>query len=864
MATPGPIGPMTDTSAIRPQLQRVGPPTGSPGPARPLPPAPRGMPPPRVGARPPSQPLQAVAPPPVRRPPPDGGPPPTHEAEGYFRTDVEGLRGLAIALVVAFHAAPTLLPGGFTGVDVFFVISGFVITALLVRELEGRGRIDFPTFYARRVRRLLPAAVLALGATLLLSAWIIPPLDLPRVAGDGVASALSVANFRFALAQGDYFQAVASPSPFLHYWSLSVEEQFYLVWPVTLLLAFRIGHRRSVIGAVILAIAVASLALAIVITDSDATWAFYSLPTRAWQLAAGGLLAVAALHRFRSRGVSAALAIVAWAGLAAVVAGGLFLADALAYPGAWALIPTLGATALIAGGDRAFSPGVLLRSAPMRFLGRISYALYLWHWPLLVLPAIALGGDLAPATTVALVALSIAVATVSTFLVEEPIRRGSGHATGRRQAMVVGGLGMALLLSVGVGVGTIGYVTDAAIAESQRVATAGPDDGATDPADPSEAASDPEPEDALIEMGDDLPDAGSEVIGVESLPTTPPADEGVTQTVEPTPTRTPSASPRRRTPRREAEPSPEVESGMGSQATETARPRRRPRPTPSPTPRPQRQPQAKREPPVIRLPGDVKPALFDAPEDEELLRKNGCLHSEEAVVPRECGSGPTQARTTIALVGDSHASHWYPALRAVADDKGWRLETFVKVSCPFMDMPVRNLQMKREYRECARFNANAVAQLKRLKPDLVVTALSRWQHPTKDGDESVGGQAEAMARLLRSVPGRKVVIADVPYPGRDIPACLSKNLRDIRECAVPSYQRVSGGSPLRERLAAKAVGGAFLDFGNVICGGPGTCPVVRGGRIVYRDDHHLTATFSRWLAPSMERALTRILTARRR
>ena len=221
------------------------------------------------------------------------------------------------------------------------------------------------------------------------------------------------------------------------------------------------------------------------------------------------------------------------------------------------------------GRDRALSPGFLLRSAPMRFLGRISYALYLWHWPLLVLPAIALGGDLAPATTVALVALSIAVATVSTFLVEEPIRRGSGHATGRRQAMVVGGLGMALLLSVGVGVGTIGYVTDAAIAESQRVATAGPDDGATDPADPSEAASDPEPEDALIEMGDEIPDGGSEVIGVESLPTTPPADEGVTQTVEPNPTRTPS-HPRADAPR-VARPSPH-------QRSSRARDRKPPRP----------------------------------------------------------------------------------------------------------------------------------------------------------------------------------------------------------------------------------------------------------------------------------------------
>jgi hypothetical protein len=216
-------------------------------------------------------------------------------------------------------------------------------------------------------------------------------------------------------------------------------------------------------------------------------------------------------------------------------------------------------------------------------------------------------------------------------------------------------------------------------------------------------------------------------------------------------------------------------------------------------------------------------------------------------------------------VGDSHASHWYPALREVATQKGWRLVTFVKVSCPFVDMPVRNLQLKREYRECARFNANAVNELKRLRPDLVVTALSRWQHPTESADESVNAQGAALARMLASVPGRKVVIADVPYPGQDVPSCLSKNLRDVRECAVPSWNRVSGGSPARERIAAKAVKGAFLDFGGVICGeATGSCPVVRGGKIVFRDDHHLTATFSRWLAPSMERALTRVLNARSR
>ena len=232
--------------------------------------------------------------------------------------------------------------------------------------------------------------------------------------------------------EGDYFEAVSSPSPFLHYWSLSVEEQFYLVWPVTLLLAFRLGRRRSVIGAVILAIGIASLAAAILLTDIAASWAFYSLPTRAWQLAAGGLLAVAALAplplprrrdgaRERSPGPGSRRSSL----------GSMLLDESLAYPGAWALVPTLGAAALIAGGDRALSPGLLLRTAPMRFLGRISYALYLWHWPLLVLPVVALGGGAGARARASRSSVSRSrVATLSTVLVEEPIRRGVGTGDG--------------------------------------------------------------------------------------------------------------------------------------------------------------------------------------------------------------------------------------------------------------------------------------------------------------------------------------------------------------------------------------------------------------------------------------------------
>jgi hypothetical protein len=213
----------------------------------------------------------------------------------------------------------------------------------------------------------------------------------------------------------------------------------------------------------------------------------------------------------------------------------------------------------------------------------------------------------------------------------------------------------------------------------------------------------------------------------------------------------------------------------------------------------------------------------------------------------------------VALVGDSHASHWFPALSRVANDRGWKVVTFVKVSCPFTDIPVRNLQLKRTYTECARFNENTVEALRRIGPDLVVTALFRYQYPIRAGDASDTAQGAGVARMLDRVPGRKVIIADVPFPGLDVPGCLAKNRLDVRRCEVASYHRTSGGSPARERIAAKRSGGAVINFGPAICAGDGDCPVVSHGMIVYRDEHHLTATFSRWLAPAMERALMRVL-----
>ena len=754
----------------------------------------------------------------------------------HFRPDIEGLRGLAVLLVVVFHAAPNLLGGGFIGVDVFFVISGFLITGLLYRELGRTGRISFSRFYVRRIRRLFPAAALAIAATFLLSALVLSPLALPRVAGDGVAAALSLANIRFALASGDYFNAIVVPSPFLHYWSLSVEEQFYLVWPALLFLVFRVGRARLV-TLIIVAVMVFSLALAVAMTENGANWAFYSLPTRAWQLAVGGLLAIAAIGRFRSVAVSGGLALVGWVGIGAVLLAGFFFDDLLAYPGYWALLPTLGTVAVIAGGDRAGGPGLILSTAPFRFLGRISYALYLWHWPLLVLPAIAYGAELAWPARVALVALAVSIATLSTLLVEEPIRRASMPGSGRPLIWPAARPLLGLALAVVVGVVATNWVTDQAIAESRRGETGATDAGASSRGKPGKVEGD-----ALFESFD-KPDRAAEIEAGAS-PVAP----------NPRPTR----------PRHEVRTAP----SLRPTPTATPRPQRTAKPTPKPTPKPKPDRDGpKRTPrptPVTRLPANVKPTIWDAADDIEALKRNGCLHREELTWPRNCSFGDPRSGFTVALVGDSHASHWFPALQRVANERGWRLETYVKVSCPFTDILVRNLELKRKYKECLAFNENVVSQLRTTKPNLVVTALSRWQHPVDPDDDSPWAQGEGMARMLSRVPGKKVVIADVPYPGQDVPDCLAKNLKDIRPCAVSSSNRTSGGSPARERQAARSSGGVLLDFGDLICGGAQRCPVVRNDMIIFRDHHHLTATFARSLAPALDRALQKVVAKKRK
>ncbi len=361
-----------------------------------------------------------------------------------YRLDIEGLRAVAIVTVVLYHAGVPGLGGGFVGVDVFFVLSGFLITELLWREVQRGGRISFATFYSRRARRILPVSTLVIVATSLLAWRVVPPLELHSVTRDGLASALFVANIRFAAAHTSYL-TVSAPSAFQQYWSLGVEEQFYLIWPAVLLgvsvLATRRGRRpdspATALG-VLAGLSLTSLVACWWLTRVNQPWAFFSLPTRAWELGAGALLALGQPW-IRRLGVGWARGL-GWAGLAAVVYASTRLSSATAYPGLAALLPVGGCAAVVAAGCSPHPWGAerLLGLRPFRFFGRISYALYLWHWPLLVLVPVAVGHSLSLAANLGLVAVAVALSAATVVVIEAPIRFSPALSAPPRRALALG------------------------------------------------------------------------------------------------------------------------------------------------------------------------------------------------------------------------------------------------------------------------------------------------------------------------------------------------------------------------------------------------------------------------------------------
>ena len=347
------------------------------------------------------------------------------DTDAHFRGDIQGLRGIAVGLVLLFHASIPGFRGGFVGVDIFFVLSGYLITGNLLREIKTNGRINFKEFYARRIRRLLPASSVVLLATLIAAIFWFPPLLMPGLAVDLTSAGLYGSNIDFAVRATDYFASSVIPSPVLHFWSLGVEEQFYLFWPLLIsLVTFRRKNPALKIFLLSLAVLISSFTFANWLLDRNQPWGFFSFPTRAWELILGALLASAAQGVAKLPRAIAGLA--GAVGLLMVLYSGSTQSDPLKFPGTAALTPTIGALLIIlAGTSRTLTlPSKIIATKPLQFLGKISYSLYLWHWPVLVIPQVISGTHLRILERIGLAVLSILLAAITEKYVERPFRRG--------------------------------------------------------------------------------------------------------------------------------------------------------------------------------------------------------------------------------------------------------------------------------------------------------------------------------------------------------------------------------------------------------------------------------------------------------
>lgn len=401
-----------------------------------------------------------------------------------FRPDIEGLRGLAVLLVLAYHACGAPF-GGFVGVDVFFVISGYLITGILAREAARTGTVSIAAFYRRRARRILPSAVVVLLATVTVAfaVWFTPRAL--SVGLDALASALFSENWHLIAIGTDYLQATQPPSPLQHFWSLGVEEQFYGVWPVLIVLATLPAIRRRLRNNSLLVFAICLVGLSATLAALEAVYspgtAYFDTVTRAWELGAGALVALSSpvIDRLPAR----VFPVLFVAGLALIGASAVFVSDAGAFPWPLAILPVLGSVLVVLAGDRSGRAGLILTNRTLREVGRISYPLYLWHFPVLIVGWALLGDG--PAQTAGLVVVAVILAGVTERFVERPFRRRTDRSPRRgrtrsalstthprpSRSLVLGSVAGVMLLVLGLAQlrGPVILISTSAVAEALRL-----------------------------------------------------------------------------------------------------------------------------------------------------------------------------------------------------------------------------------------------------------------------------------------------------------------------------------------------------------------------------------------------------------
>lgn len=577
--------------------------------------------------------------------------------------DIEGLRAIAVTWVLLFHLAVPGFSGGFSGVDVFFVISGFLITGQLLSQVAKKGRPQFVSFYAGRARRLVPAATLVLLVTVVAGYWIVPRSEWTRMGQDVMASAFYVVNWTLAGREVDYLTQDAMPSVVQHYWSLAIEEQFYLLWPLvilgcTLLARKRGWSPRRAISAALVLLVVASFSYSVWHTARSPQDAYFVSTTRFWELGVGALIACALPLLARLRRVALPMALI---GVGAVVAGGLLITEQTPWPGSAALVPVLGTAFVLIAGQAHPENRVarLLGAGPMRWIGGLSYAIYLWHWPLIIfarylippdpndpfrttLPNNATGW----AVRALIVVASVALAWLTGKLVENPIRftelawwRNWRALRNAVVAMVVPALIGWTLLGSAPKASQVGLP-----ATTLPTLTASPSPIATTGSAPTGPPS----------MG---PVQGNH-LGALALV----ADAGALGV-------------------------PELRRDLT---------------------------------PALAITQSLVPTPSAAPEDLPPGYATGCQVPRgvtEVAAPNECISGNPKGTVRVALVGDSKMDQWQPALDLIGQRHGWRVQNLTKSGCSFGLI---------DGQDCGKYNGNLKRELNANPPDILIMSSQMY------------------------------------------------------------------------------------------------------------------------------------------
>jgi peptidoglycan/LPS O-acetylase OafA/YrhL len=692
--------------------------------------------------------------------PPDAAPEvDTGRVRDGFHPEIQGLRAVAVLLVVLFHLWPNVLSGGYVGVDVFFVISGYLITAHLYREAATTGTVSLRRFWARRIRRLLPASLLVLAVSVLATVLFLPATVWTQTARQIAASALYVQNWALAADAVDYMAKDNVPTLAQHYWSLSVEEQFYAFWPVLIVglvaLAGRSASRHPAATRTTLiiglgAVGMISLAWSVLATANSQPTAYFVTPTRVWEFVAGALVTLIVVSREHSERVRGA---VGWLGLVAIVTAAVLFDGRSLFPGWIALLPVLGTVAVIVAGTTRspYAPARWLSLRPMTFVGDISYSVYLWHWPLIIVVPFVTGADLQALDKVGILVGTILLAWLSKVFVEDPMRTKPILTAMPWRSFGFAAAGMAVVVGASVVVSNeIQHRADAAAAIA---ATETPTlRGCFGPA-------------ALDQANECDTVAGSGALfpppEVVMLQNTRPAYPGCQQTIAPADVRVCT---------------------IGSQ-----------------DPRPDR---------------------------------------------------------VVAVVGDSHATHWFAAFDRLGRERNWKVLTYVKASCPVTT--ARRLlvdeQTDEGQRSCLEWVEEVRRQIARDEQISYVfssTFSSAYRYAEDPDHQLRDPRTDGFQDVWRTwvSAGKDVfVIRDVPpTQGGDVPNCLALHPERRLACATRADE-------LPDDASADAVVSMheprvhLVDLTDRFCDDRRCYPVV-GNLIVYSDSSHLTTDYSSALAP---------------